>query len=261
MELGRNQTLFSDELLELLLFNLAGPIVGALSDRERRQRNLNQELQSLAALGETAASVAHEIKNMVIPIRGFLRRIRQNHPLDDKAGAYLEIVERETAKLDRMTQDMLSFARHASLQKEEVNLSSLVEELQHNLHGEFHDRGIRLICTCDLGVQQALLDRERVSQAIVNLLHNALNASSKGKEVRLTTCRYYNFLRIAVEDEGVGIPKENLARIFQPFYTTNSKGTGLGLAITQRIVTEHGGLIQVESQLGIGTRITLDFPL
>jgi signal transduction histidine kinase len=261
MELGRNQTLFSDELLELLLFNLVGPIVGALSDRERRQRNLNQELQSLAALGETAASVAHEIKNMVIPIRGFLRRIRQNHPLDDKAGAYLEIVERETAKLDRMTQDMLSFARHASLQKEEVNLSSLVEELQHNLHGEFHDRGIRLICTCDLGVQQALLDRERVSQAIVNLLHNALNASSKGKEVRLTTCRYYNFLRIAVEDEGVGIPKENLARIFQPFYTTNSKGTGLGLAITQRIVTEHGGLIQVESQLGIGTRITLDFPL
>jgi signal transduction histidine kinase len=261
MELGRNQTLFSDELLELLLFNLVGPIVGALSDRERRQRNLNQELQSLAALGETAASVAHEIKNMVIPIRGFLRRIRQNHPLDDKAGAYLEIVERETAKLDRMTQDMLSFARHASLQKEEVNLSSLVEELQHNLHGEFHDRGIRLNCTCDLGVQQALLDRERVSQAIVNLLHNALNASSKGKEVRLTTCRYYNFLRIAVEDEGVGIPKENLARIFQPFYTTNSKGTGLGLAITQRIVTEHGGLIQVESQLGIGTRITLDFPL
>jgi signal transduction histidine kinase len=261
MELGRNQTLFSDELLELLLFNLVGPIVGALSDRERRQRNLNQELQSLAALGETAASVAHEIKNMVIPIRGFLRRIRQNHPLDDKAGAYLEIVERETAKLDRMTQDMLSFARHASLQKEEVNLSSLVEELQHNLHGEFHDRGIRLNCTCDLGVQQALLDRERVSQAIVNLLHNALNASSKGKEVRLTTCRYYNFLRIAVEDEGVGIPKENLARIFQPFYTTNSKGTGLGLAITQRIVTEHGGLVQVESQLGIGTRITLDFPL
>lgn len=261
MELGRNQTLFSDELLELLLFNLAGPIVGALSDRERRQRNLNQELQSLAALGETAASVAHEIKNMVIPIRGFLRRIRQNHPLDDKAAAYLEIVERETAKLDRMTQDMLSFARHVSLQKEEVDLSSLVEEVQHTLHGEFRDKGIRLICTCDFEVQRALLDRERVSQAIVNLLHNALNASSKGKEVRVTTCRYNNFLRIEVEDEGVGIPQENLPRIFQPFFTTNSKGTGLGLAITQRIVTEHGGLMQVESELGIGTRITLDFPL
>jgi two-component system sensor histidine kinase HydH len=89
MELGRNQTIFSDELLELLLFNLAGPIVGALSDRERRHRNLSQELQSLAALGETAASVAHEIKNMVIPIRGFLRRIRKNHPLDDRAATYL----------------------------------------------------------------------------------------------------------------------------------------------------------------------------
>ena len=160
-----------------------------------------------------------------------------------------------------MTQDMLSFARHASLQKEEVNLSSLVEEVQHSLHGEFRDRGIRLICTCDNGIQRALLDRARVSQAIVNLLHNALNASPKGKEVRLTTCRYNNFLRIAVQDEGVGIPKENLQRIFQPFFTTNSKGTGLGLAITQRIVTEHGGLIQVESRVGIGTRITLDFPL
>jgi len=261
MELGRNQTLFSDELLELLLFNLVGPIVGGLSDRERRQRNLNQELQGLAALGETAASVAHEIKNMVIPIRGFLRRIRQNHPLDDKAAAYIEIVERETAKLDRMTHDMLSFARHASLQKEEVNLSSLVEEVQYSLHGEFRDRGVRLICTCDCEIQRALLDRERVSQAIVNLLYNSLNASSKGKEVRLTICRYNNFLRIAVEDAGVGIPKENLQRIFQPFFTTNSKGTGLGLAITQRVVTEHGGLVQVESELGIGTRITLDFPL
>jgi two-component system sensor histidine kinase HydH len=261
MELGRNQTLFSDELLELLLFNLAGPIVGALSDRERRHRNLSQELQSLAALGETAASVAHEVKNMVIPIRGFLRRIRQNHPLDDKAAAYLEILERETAKLDRMTQDMLSFARHASLQKEEVDFRSLVEEVRRTLHGEFRDRGIRLICTCDFEVQRALLDRDRVSQAIVNLLHNALNASSKGKEVRVTACRYNTFLRIEVEDEGVGIPKENLSRIFRPFFTTNSKGTGLGLAITQRIVTEHGGLMQVESELGIGTRITLDFPL
>jgi two-component system sensor histidine kinase HydH len=261
MELGRNQTLFSDELLELLLFNFAGPIVGTLSDRERRHRNLSQELQSLAALGETAASVAHEIKNMVIPIRGFLRRIRQNYPLDDKAAGYLEIVERETAKLDRMTQDMLSFARHASLQKEEVDLSTLVEEVKHTLHGEFRDRGIQLICTCDFEVRRAFLDRERVSQAIVNLLHNALNASSKGKEIRLTTCRYNTFLRIQVEDEGVGIPQENLPRIFQPFFTTNSKGTGLGLAITQRIVTEHGGLMQVESELGIGTRITLDFPL
>ena len=261
MEVGRDQTLFSDELLELLVFNLVGPIVGALSDRERRQRTKNEELQTLAALGEAASSVAHEMKNIVIPMRGFIRRMRRIRPLDPNAASCLEIVEKESARLDRMTQDMLSFARHPSPQKEQVDVRSLVEEVRRGLHEEFRSKGVQLFCRCDGEEHLVLLNRDRVHLVLVNLLYNALHASTAGKEVRLLTCRYHDFLRIVIEDSGVGISQEHLERIFQPFFTTMPKGTGLGLAITQRVVEEHRGKIQVESELGFGTRITLDFPV
>jgi len=251
MELGRNQTLFSDELLELLLFNLVGPIVGGLSDRERRQRSKNEELQTLAALGEAASSVAHEMKNIVIPMRGFLRRMRQIRPLDPNAASYLEIVEKE---------DMLSFARHPSVQKEPVDVRSLVEEVRRGLHEEFRTKGVQLLCRCDGEEDPVLLNRDRVHLVLVNLLYNALHASTAGKEVRLLTCSHQDYLRIVIEDSGVGIPEEYLERIFQPFFTTMPKGTGLGLAITQRVIEEHRGKIQVESELDFGTRVTLDFP-
>ncbi|MCG6917957.1 MAG: hypothetical protein LJE89_10460 [Deltaproteobacteria bacterium] len=260
MELGRNQTLFSDELLELLLFNLAGPLVGALSDRERRQRSKNEELQTLAALGEAASSVAHEMKNIVIPMRGFIRRMRQICPLDSNAASYLEIVEKESARLDRMTQDMLSFARHPAVEKEMVDVKSLVEEVRRGLHEEFRTKGVQLLCRCEGEEPPVLLNRDRVHLVLVNLLYNALHASSSGKEVRLLTCRHQDCLRIVIEDFGIGIPQEYLERIFQPFFTTLPKGTGLGLAITQRVMEEHRGKIQVESESGFGTRVTLEFP-
>jgi len=260
MEIGRNQTIFSDELLELLLFNLVGPIVGGLSDRERRQRSKNEELQTLAALGEAASSVAHEMKNIVIPMRGFIRRMRQISQLDPNAASYLEIVEMESARLDRMTQDMLSFARHPSAQKEQVDVRSMVEEVRRALHEEFRTKGVQLLCRCDGEEHLVMLNRDRVHLVLVNLLYNALHASTAGKEVRLLSCRYQGFLRIVIEDSGVGIPQESLERIFQPFFTTMPKGTGLGLAITQRVMEEHQGKIQVESEEGLGTRVTLDFP-
>jgi signal transduction histidine kinase len=214
----------------------------------------------LASLGETVALVAHEMKNMVIPIRGFLRRIRESHALTDKTSSYLEIVERESAKLDKMTQEMLCFARQMPLQREEIEVGSLVEEVRQTLQDEFRKRGVRLACSCDVLSRRARLDRERVCQALVNVLQNALDASPAGKEVRICASRNGGSLRIVIEDQGTGIPAEHLECIFKPFFTTKPKGTGLGMAITQRIVKEHGGEILVESSQGVGTRVSLDFP-
>jgi signal transduction histidine kinase len=259
--LGQDQALIYDEILEVLLFVLIGPLVGALSDRERRQRALNEELQILAALGETVAFVAHEMKNRVIPIRGFLRRIRRSYPPGGKEASYLEIIERESSKLETMIQDMLSFSRQAAPNREEVELRSLVEEVRQSLHGEFREKGVRLTCMCDGEMQRAVIDRERVSQALVNLLQNALHASPSGKEVRLLAQNGRGFLRIVVEDEGVGIPEGQLDRVFQAFFTTKPRGTGLGLPITQRIVKEHGGEMQVESAPGKGTRVSMSLPV
>ncbi len=253
--------LFYDEVLELFLFNAAGPIVGAMRDREQRQRRFNQKLQALAAIGETVSSVAHEMKNMLIPMRGFLRRLREKETLDEKAASYLEVVEREAAKLDTMVKDMLAFGRHAPLHREEVEVGSLAEDMRQILGEEFRHKGIRLVCRCQQNAARVTLDREKVRNALANLLHNALDASPRGKEVRLLVQPDKHFLRITIEDEGSGIPKEHLDKIFHPFFTTKPQGTGLGLAITQRIVEEHNGEIHVESTPGNGTRFILSFPI
>jgi two-component system sensor histidine kinase AtoS len=257
---GQHRVFFYDEVLQLFLFILVGVIVGGLKDREQRHRALNEKLQALAALGETMASVAHEMKNILIPIRGFLRRLRDNDFMDSKAASYLEIVDTESAKLDKMTQDMLLFGRYAPLQRKVVEVSSLVEDVERMLHDEFRDSRVHLICRCECRTP-VNLDAEKVRQGLVNLLQNALQASAKGGEVRLLADSDGRAVKFVVEDQGVGIPAANLDRIFDPFFTTKAQGTGLGLAITQRIVREHGGYIQVKSVPGNGTRFTLALPI
>jgi two-component system, NtrC family, sensor histidine kinase HydH len=258
---AHDRALFYDEMIELLLFNLVGTIVGILRDREHRQRAENERLQVLAALGETASSVAHEMKNRLIPIRGFLRRIRENPNQGAKVATYLQTVEQESAKLDKMVKDMLSFRRFSPLQRQDVAIGSLVEDIQKTLDEEFRENGVRLVCMCQEGERKVSLDPLKVDQALTNLLQNALQVSPKGKEVRLLVRPNQSALEIAVEDEGPGIHQEHLERIFQPFFTTKLQGTGLGLAITQRIVKEHGGKIGVESAPGSGTRFFLSFPI
>jgi len=200
------------------------------------------------------------MKNILIPIRGFLRRIRDNQSLDTKTASYLEIVDTESAKLDKMTQDMLLFGRFAPLQRKEVEVSSLVEDVKRILHDEFRDTRVHLVCECECRTR-ANLDADKIRQVLVNLLQNALQASPEGKEVRLLADCDRREVNFVVEDQGIGIPAENLDRIFHPFFTTKAQGTGLGLAITQRIVKEHGGQIQVKSVPGDGTRFTLVFPI
>jgi signal transduction histidine kinase len=255
-----DEALFYDEVLELFLFNLVGTVVGALRDRDRRQTALNQRLQALATLGETVSSVAHEMKNMLIPIRGFLRRIRENQASGPKVATYLDIVDKESAKLDKMVKDMLFFGRFAPMQREETEIGSLVEDVRQALDEEFRAHGIRFVCKCQGNEKGVALDREKIRHALVNLLHNAIQATAKGMEVRLLVNNDPGSLEIIVEDEGAGIAKENLEQIFQPFFTTKPQGTGLGLAITQRIVKEHGGEIRIESSPGKGTRFSLRFP-
>ncbi len=253
--------LFYDEVLEIILFNVVGAVVGVLSDRDRRQKALHQQFQTLAILGESVSSVAHEIKNMLIPIRGFLRRIREGQTSGAKVNSYLEIVEQETAKLEKMVKDMLSFGREAPLKREDVEVGRLVEGLRQVLEEEFHEKGIRFVCLCPEGVKPVSLDREKMYHALTNLLHNAIQATPKGREVRLTVRQEQNTLLMVVEDEGAGIPEEHMERIFQPFFTTKRQGTGLGLVITKQIVEQHGGEIRIESATGNGTRVFLTFPV
>lgn len=261
MELARGGALFWDQVLEMLLFNFAGPFIGILVDRERKVRERNQELQTLAALGQATAFLAHEIKNIVIPIRGFLHRARQASPPEGKVASYLSIAEGESARLEEMTREMLAFSRQSPLQVDQVEVVSLLHEVMGSLEVEFQNKRIELICQCDEDAIHVRIDRERIRQSLINLLENALDASPQGAQVRLIARRNKKLLWIEVEDMGGGIPEDQQRQIFHPFFTTKPHGTGLGLAITRRIIQEHGGDIRVTSSSGKGTRFSLAIPI
>jgi len=261
MGLRNDPALFYDEFFEIALFNVFGPIWGALVDRERRQKALNQELQTLATLGEAASAWAHEVKNRVVPIRGLIRRARNHQTLNGKVGSYLDQVEHESARLEDMTQNLLSFAHHAPLETKELEISLLMEEVRQTLREPFRNKGVRLICHCEGQMGRIELDRDRMKEALVNLLYNSLHATSAGKGVRVLAHREGAALRIRIEDEGTGIRVEDQNKIFFAFFTTKEKGTGLGLSITRRIVEKHGGMIHVASTPGKGTTVFLDFPI
>lgn len=261
MYLAHGGALFWDQVLEVLLFNFAGPFVGILVDREHKVRERNQELQTLAVLGEATASLAHEIKNIVIPIRGFLHRAREVGPPEGKAASYLSIAEEESGRLEEMTKEMLAFSRQSPLQVDRVEIVSLLHEVIGSLEVEFQNKEIELICQCEEEAIHVHIDRERIRQSLINLLENALDASPQGAQVRLIARRNRKLLWIEVEDMGKGIPEEHQRQIFHPFFTTKPHGTGLGLAITRRIIQEHGGDIRVTSFSGQGTRFSLEIPI
>lgn len=258
---GQAEAVLWDKLLEIVLLNLFGSTVGLLADRERKQREDNRKLQTLAVLGEAASSMAHEMKNVIIPIRGFVRRIRNDCPAEGHCATYMDIIERESARIEEMTRDMLVFGRQADLHRDEVDVTSLLEEVRQGLNEECRERAVRIICDYDEGTGRTIMDRERIRQAVVNLLQNALHTSTEGGQVRLFAVSNQQNLHIGVQDWGEGITEENLDRVFIPFYTTKPQGTGLGLAITRRIVRGHGGDLLVESSPGKGTTFTMILPI
>jgi Signal transduction histidine kinase len=157
---------FWNKVLEVILFNLFGPMVGILTQMELKQRARNQELQTLASMGEAVAFVAHEIKNIVIPVRGFLRLLRQTCPLDGKAESYIEIAQRESARLENIAKNMLTFARQAPIQREPIAVEALLCDACHTLSEEFKEKSVELICNCPEGIGEAYLDSEMIRQAI-----------------------------------------------------------------------------------------------
>jgi PAS domain S-box-containing protein len=223
----------------------------------------------LAALHTLSAGVAHELRNplsaMDLNLHLLEEELRERASLPEQGARYLHVLNAECHRLSVILDNFMKFARPGSVGLHEVNVSALIEHITALMQFEAEERKIRLEQAVEEPLPSVLGDETAISQVLVNIVVNAFHAMPNGGLCRIAAeARHANgtrWLVVSVKDTGIGIKKEELARVFEPFYTTKSSGTGLGLAIAYRIMEDHGGTIQVSSTPGIGTTAVLTFPV
>ena len=216
--------------------------------------------ERMATVGQLAAGVAHEIRNPMASISGSIELLRASPQASEDDRTLMTIVQREVQRLNVLIGDLLDYANPRAKQTVDFDVASLVEETVQVARGDQNFSDVELTASTD-GPLPIHADPAKLRQVVWNLVRNAADAaSSGGKHVRVTARKVAEGVQITVEDDGTGIPESLLGRIFDPFVTTKEKGTGLGLATCHAIVTEHGGRIDVESEVGKGTKMIVTIP-
>ena len=238
-----------------------------LSARHELAREALRRRDRLAAMGELSSTVAHEIRNPLNAIAMSAKRLRREFmdlaKVKDEdqleADELLGVLEAETQRINQRVQQFLDFARPPRLAPRRIDLAELVRELAEGSRAMAADQEVELdVNASDTG--DVYVDPGQIQQALDNMVRNAIEATPEGGHVRLNARRHSGGYEIVVVDSGSGIEPEDLPRLFDLYFTTKSDGTGVGLAVTQQIVAAHGGTIEVESQMGHGTRMTILLP-
>ncbi|MEN6527626.1 MAG: ATP-binding protein [Candidatus Polarisedimenticolia bacterium] len=216
--------------------------------------------ERMAALGEMAAGIAHELRNPLAAISGCVQMLAKGAAEDRRNLA--DVALRETERLNRIIRDFLEFARPGPFRPRACDPLALVEEMSRLLRKSPEiKRGQNIVVVDGPGRREALADPDRLRQVYWNLAGNALKAMPDGGTLTIEVAGYGgDHVQLAFRDEGPGMDEETLARLFQPFHGRFREGAGLGAAIVYRIAEEHGGKVQVVSRLGHGTEVRFIVP-
>lgn len=226
----------------------------AFEDRVRR-------VDRLAAVGELAAGVAHEIRNPLAAISGSVQILVDELPKDHPSRVFGEVVLKEVDRLNVIIEDLLYFAKPSKNYVSCVHPNELVADTLSLLSPILKKELVILEKYFDPSIGSISVDAELIKQVLVNLLLNAVQAlPPEGGKITVTTQTANEGVEIIVKDSGTGMDPENIPRIFDPFFTTKDTGTGLGLAVSNKIVEIHRGYIRVESTVGIGSTFTICLP-
>ncbi len=229
-----------------------------------RLTRYSSELERLAAVGQTAAQFAHEVGTPLHIINGHIKLLKNKFSADEKASQKLAIVIEQVKRIETIVRNMLDRTRVSNLEKEEIQLNSLVEKICQAIAPNIEEKGLKLemFLAKDLPIVSA--NKEKLEQALLNLLNNALDATDNGKiNVTTTYEAISDEIVIKVEDTGSGISQDIAKKIFDPLYTTKElgKGTGLGLVIVQQVAHQHNGRVEFDTKEGSGTTFRLCLPV
>jgi signal transduction histidine kinase len=239
----------------------------ARMEAQRSAENRLIQAAKLAAVGEMAAGIAHELNNPLTSVTGFAELVLEDMPEGSESRKDLETVMREARRARDVVRRLLDFARQSESTRSRASLNEVIEDVVALSRHLIHTSGIELKIDLEKNLPWVLIDANQMKQVLINLVHNALQAMPDGGEMEIKTSNATrnnrDWVIVSVQDTGVGIPQLEQARIFEPFYTTkgNQGGTGLGLSVTYGIITDHGGQIDVVSQPGAGAKFTVWLPL
>jgi signal transduction histidine kinase len=240
-----------------------------LSESDKRLRENQEQLvqaEKLTSLGQMAASIAHEVNN---PLSGILvytqlltKKINSDNFSKENALEYLSKMDTELTRSSRLIRNLLDFARQSPPSLKGVNVNDVIERAIELAAFSTERKGIDIEKDLNPSLPPVMADFDQLQQVSINLITNAIQAMPEGGRLTLRTSSDGDNLKIEVQDTGQGIPKENMRRLFTPFFTTKEKGkgVGLGLAVAYGIIQRHKGRIEVQSKEGEGTTFTIYLP-
>jgi len=277
-----------NKLLEVVLYNVVGLLTGVLVSRLERERKkyqetasrLDQSLQELdtqskrlieteenlrvadrlAVLGELTASLAHEVRNPLGSIKGSAKLLGEDQLEPHEKKEVAEILVKEADRMNQVVENYLNAARTGSKTTQTFQLNEIVTSIQKLLAEKIRKYDITFSVRLPNNPITLTMDRNHLYQILLNILLNAIDAMPRGGNISFSATLEEHILTLKIADEGEGMSQEELARIWETFYTTKEAGTGLGLPIVKRIVEENDGDISVESEPGAGTTVTIKLP-
>jgi len=257
-----------------LLITLANQVAIAIENATlyenlKKSQNILRRSDRLASLGTLIASLAHEIRNPLVSIKTFTQLLPERIDDTEFRDYFLKVASGEIDRLTSLINELLGFAKPSepNLKGEDVN--AIIDRMEVLIATEARKKNITITKNYAPNLPSVLVDGEQIKQVLLNILLNAIQAIEGQGEIWIDTRiirltrddKSEPFLQIEIRDTGIGIPPENLDHVFDPFFSTRPEGSGLGLAISHQIVHEHGGFIDLESEVGKGTSFRINFPL
>ncbi|ACT04548.1 ATP-binding protein [Paenibacillus sp. JDR-2] len=229
-----------------------------IAERKRTEDILRRS-EKLSVVGQLAAGVAHEVRNPLTTLRGFVQLMQKDSRLDK---SYLNIMLSELDRINLIVSEFLVFAKPQADRYQEADLYAIMNDIIVLLDSEANIHNVQMITCLEPGVPSLRCESNQLKQVLVNVMKNGMEAMPDGGELTLELAREseQNIL-IRIKDQGVGIPEEDLARLGEPFFTRKAEGNGLGLMISQQIIQHHKGTIQYSSKPGEGTCVEIRIPL
>ncbi|MHB9111673.1 MAG: ATP-binding protein [Thermoleophilia bacterium] len=238
-----------------------------VEEQNRLQEQLTQSTK-LAAIGELAANIAHEINNPLTGVLGYSALLQRGLADDDPSLKNLKVIENETIRARDIVRNLLDFVRHEGLKKRKACIRDVMDDTLHLLSKQADLVNVKIVLDYDDEVPQVYIDVNQIKQVFINILNNALHAMQDGGKLTVSIKAAKPeggrpWVEVSFSDTGSGISPEKLDMVFNPFFTSKEagEGTGLGLSVSQRIVEEHGGSIDVESQVDAGSAFTVKLPI